>query len=116
MGKPEKLFPSSTSWNSRSKRSKVTLETVRQTDENAAGPHASDNTAMMLDASVEADRETSETYENWQMVTNQRSSKVQKTDTLDGVGRCGCGWVGVGVGVWVCDRRKRTHPHTQQKK
>ena len=54
----------------------MVIKAVRQTDENAAGKHASENTATKMD---ETDRETSETDENWQTVTNQRSNKLQKT-------------------------------------
>jgi hypothetical protein len=78
MGKVEKLSPSPTCSKSGSKRSKMIVEAVRQTDENATGQHARENTAMKMD---ETDRETSETDENWQTVTNQRSNKVQKTNT-----------------------------------
>ena len=57
------------------------LEAVKRTDENATGQHASATTAVKMDESVETDREKSESDENWQTVTNQRSNKVQKTHT-----------------------------------
>jgi hypothetical protein len=57
------------------------VKAVRQTDENATGQRASENTSMNMDKTVETDRETSETDENWQTVTNQRSNKLQKTNT-----------------------------------
>ena len=77
MGKAEKLSPSPTYPKSGSKRSKVIFEAVRRTDENATGQHASENTAMKIDETVETNRETGETDENWSTVTNQRSSKLQ---------------------------------------
>ena len=79
MGKVEKHSPSPTYSKSGSKRSKMTVTAVRHTDENAAGKHASENTATKMDENVDTDRDTSETDDNWQTVTNQRSSKVQKT-------------------------------------
>ena len=57
------------------------VKAVRQTSENAAGQHASENTATKMDENVDADRETSETDDNWQTVLNQRLNKVQKTNT-----------------------------------
>ena len=38
---------------------------VRQTDENATGQHARENTAMKMDETLETKGETSETDENW---------------------------------------------------
>ena len=78
MGKVEELSPSPTYSKSGSKRSKMIVKAVRQTDENATGQDASENTAMKMD---ETDRETSEIDENWQTVMNQRSNKIQKTNT-----------------------------------
>ena len=54
------------------------VKAVRRTDENVTGQHASENTAMKMDETVETDRETSETDENWQTVTKRRSSKQKK--------------------------------------
>ena len=54
------------------------VKTARQSDEHATGQHASANTAMKMHETVETDRETSETDENWQTVKNQRSNKLQK--------------------------------------
>ena len=82
MRKAEKLSPSPTYPKSGSKRTTMILKAVRRTDENATGQHASANTAMKMDETVETDRETSESDENWQTVMNQRSNKVQKTNTL----------------------------------
>ena len=81
MGKVEKLSPSPTYSKSGSKRTKVILEALRRTDENATGQHVRENTAMKMDETIETDREMSEIDENWQTVMNQRSSKVQKTNT-----------------------------------
>ena len=81
MGKVEKLSPSPTYSKSGSKRSKMIVKAVRQTDENTTGQHVSENTAMKMDETVETERETSEIDENWQTVTNQRSNKLQKTNT-----------------------------------
>ena len=81
MGKLEKLSPSPTYSESGSKRSKMIVKAVRQTDEDANGQHAAANTAMKMDETVETDRETSESDENWQTVMNQRLNKVQKTNT-----------------------------------
>ena len=81
MGKVEKLSPSPTYSKSGSKRSKMIVKAVRGTDENVTSQNASENTAMKMDETVETERETSETDENWQTVTNQRSNKVQKTNT-----------------------------------
>ena len=80
MGKVEKLSPSPTYSKSGSKRSKMIVKAVRQTDENAAGQHASENTATKMDENVDTDRDTSETDNNWQTVTNQRSNKFHKTN------------------------------------
>ena len=57
------------------------VKAVRQTDENATEQHASANTAMKMDETVETERETSESDANWQTFMNQRSNKVQKTNT-----------------------------------
>ena len=81
MGKAEKLSPSPTFSKSGSKRSKMIVKAVRQTDKNATGQHATANTAMQMDEAVDNDRETSESDENWQTVMNQRSNKIQKTNT-----------------------------------
>ena len=54
------------------------VKALKRTDENATRQPATENTAMKMD---ETDRETSETDENWQTVTNQRSNKLQKTNT-----------------------------------
>ena len=84
MGKAEKLSPSPTYSNSGSKRSKMIVKAVRQTDESATRQYVSANTAMKMDETVETvetDRETSESDENWQTVMNQRSNKVQKTNS-----------------------------------
>ena len=62
MGKVEKLSPPPTYPKSGSKRSKMIVKAVRQTDENAAGQNASENTAMKMGVT---DRETSETDEQW---------------------------------------------------
>ena len=76
MGKVEKLSPSLIYSKSRSKRYRMTVKAVRRTDdENTTGRYASENTAMNMD---ETERATSETDENWQTVTNQRSNKFQK--------------------------------------
>ena len=80
MGKAEKLSPSPTYSKSGSKRSKMIVKAVRQTEENATGQHANENTATKMDETVETNGETSETDENWQTVTNQRSNKLQKTN------------------------------------
>ena len=78
MGKAEKLSPSPTYPKSGSKRTKMILETVRRTDENAIRQHARENAAIKMDETIETDRETSETDEKWQTVSNQRSNKIQK--------------------------------------
>ena len=80
MGRVEKLSPSPTYSTSGSKRSKMIVKAVRRTDENVTSQNASENTAMKMDETVETDRETSESDENWQTVMNQRSNKVQKTN------------------------------------
>jgi hypothetical protein len=56
----------------------MVIKTVRQTDENATGQHASENTATKTDDTVDTNGERSETDENWQTVTNERSNKLQK--------------------------------------
>ena len=81
MGKVEKLSPSPTYSKSGSKRSKMIVKAVRQSDENVTSQNASENIALNMDETVETDRETSETDDNWQTVTNQRSNEVQKTNT-----------------------------------
>ena len=81
MGKVEKHSPSPTYSKSGSKRSKMVIKAVRQTDEIATGQHASENTATKMDETVETDRDTSETVDNWQTVTNQRSNKLQKNNS-----------------------------------
>ena len=79
MGKVEKQSPSPTYSKKGTKRSKMIVKTVKRTEENATGQIASENTAMKMDETVETNGETSETDENWQTVTNQRSNKLQKT-------------------------------------
>ena len=81
MGKAEKLSPSPTYPKSGSKRTKVILEAVRRTDENTIRQHARESAAMKMDETIETDRETIETDEQWQTVSNQRSNKIQKTNT-----------------------------------
>ena len=81
MGKVEKLSPSPTYSKNASKRSKMIVKAVRQTDENAAGQHTSESRATKMDENVDTARDTSETDDNWQTVTNQRSNKLQKTNT-----------------------------------
>ena len=46
------------------------VKSIRRTDENATGQHASANTAMKMDGTVDTDRETSENDDNRQTVTN----------------------------------------------
>jgi hypothetical protein len=53
MGKAEKLSPPPTYSKSGSKRSKMTVKTVRRTDRNATKQHASESTAMKMDGTVE---------------------------------------------------------------
>ena len=81
MGKAEKLSPSPTYPKSESKRTKVILEAVRRTDGNAIRQHARESAAMKMDETIETDRETIETDEKWQTLSNQRSNKIQKTNT-----------------------------------
>jgi cobalamin-dependent methionine synthase I len=81
MGKVEKLSPSPTYSKSGSKRSKMIVKALKRTDENATRQHASENTATKMDETVDTNEETSETDENWQTITNQRSNKFRKTDT-----------------------------------
>ena len=81
VGKAEKLSPSPTYPKSESKRTKVILGAVRRTDGNAFRQLARENAAMEMDEIIETDRETSETDENWHRVINQRSNKIQKTNT-----------------------------------
>jgi hypothetical protein len=81
MGKAEKLSPSPTYSKSGSKRSKTLITAVKQTDECTTRPHASELTAMMMDETVDTDRATSEIDDKWHTVTNQRSNKVQKTNS-----------------------------------
>ena len=78
MGKVEKLSPSPTYPRSGSKRTKVILEAVRRTDENAIRQHASESAAMKMDETIETNRETSETDEKCQTFNNQRSHKIRK--------------------------------------
>ena len=80
MGKAGKLSPSATYPKGGSKRTKMIVEAVRRTDENAIRQHAGESAAMKMDETIETNRETSETDEKWQTVSNQRSSKIQKTD------------------------------------
>ena len=61
MAKAQKLSPSPTYSKIESKRSKTIDKAVRQTDEDAIRQHASDNTAMKMDGTVETHRVTSET-------------------------------------------------------
>ena len=79
MGKAEELSPSPTYLKGVSNRTKVILEAVGRTDENAIRPHARESAAMKMDGTIETDRETSDTDEEWQTVSNQRPSKIQKT-------------------------------------
>ena len=81
MGKAEKLSPSPTYPKSGSKRTKVILEAFRRTDENTIRQHARESAAMKMDETIETDRETIETDEQWQTVSKQRSNKIQKTNT-----------------------------------
>jgi hypothetical protein len=81
MGKPEKLSRSYSFPKSGSKRTKVILEAVRRTDENAIRQHARDNAAMKMEDTIETDKETIDTDEKWQTVSNQRSNKIQKSNT-----------------------------------
>ena len=74
MGKAEKLSTSPTYSRSGSKRSKMIVKAVRQSDKNATA-----TTAMKMDEAVETARETSESDEKWQTVGNQRSNKIQKS-------------------------------------
>ena len=57
------------------------LEAVRRTYENGIRQHAGENVSTKMDEAIEIDRETIETDDNWQTVTNQRSNKVQKTNS-----------------------------------
>ena len=57
------------------------VKAVRQTDETATGQHASENAVMKIDETVGTVRETIEADEEWQTVSNQRSDKIQKTNT-----------------------------------
>jgi hypothetical protein len=77
MGKVYKLSPSPTSSKRGSKRSKMIVKAIRQTDENAIRQLARENAAMKMDETIETDRETSETDEKWQTVSNQRTNKVK---------------------------------------
>jgi hypothetical protein len=81
MGKAEKLSPSPTYSKSGSKRSKTIVKAARQTDESAIRQHARENAAMKMDETIDTARETIETDENWQTVSNQRSKKMQKANT-----------------------------------
>ena len=59
---------------------------MRQTDENAIRQHASENAAMKMDENIETDRDTSETDENWQTVsepTIEQDTKNQYACTND---------------------------------
>ena len=58
------------------------LEAVRRTDENAIRQHARESAAMKMDETIETDRETIATDDKWQTVSNQRSNKIHKTNTL----------------------------------
>ena len=81
MGKVQKLSPSPTYSKSGSKRSKMIIKAIRQTDENAIRQHARENAAMKMDETIDTDRVTNETDEKWQSVSHQRSNNIQKTDT-----------------------------------
>jgi hypothetical protein len=81
MGKVEKLSRSPTYQKNGSKRSKTIVQADRQTEENTTTQHASENTVMKMDETVDTDRGSSETDYSWQKVTNQRSNKIQKTNT-----------------------------------
>ena len=81
MGTEEKLFPSLTYPKGGSKRIEMIAEAVRRTDENAIRQHAGENTAMKMGETVETNGETSETHEKWQTAGNQRSNKIQNTNT-----------------------------------
>ena len=81
MGTEEKLSPSPTYPKSGSKRSKMIVKAVRRTDGNATRQHARESAAMKMDETIETDRETIDTDEKWQTVSNQRSNKIQKSNT-----------------------------------
>ena len=81
MGKAEKLSPSPTYPKGGSKRIKMIVDAVRRTDENVIRQHARENDSRKMDETIETDRETIETDEKWQTVNNQRSNKIQKTNT-----------------------------------
>ena len=81
MGKAEKLSPSPTYPKKGSKRTKMIVEAVRRTDENAIRQLARENASMKMDETIETDRETSETDEKWQTVSHQRLNKIQKNNT-----------------------------------
>ena len=81
MGKAEKLSPSPIYPKGGSKRIKMIVKAVRRTDENAISQLARENASRKMDETIETDRETIETDEKWQMVNNQRSNKIQKTNT-----------------------------------
>ena len=81
MGKSKKLCLSPIHSKSGFKTSKMMAKAVRRTDENTTRQHTSQNTAMKMDETVETDRKTSETDENWQTIINQRSNDVRKTNT-----------------------------------
>jgi hypothetical protein len=71
MGKVEKLSPLPTYSTGGSKRTNMILEDVRRTDENAIRQYAGENAAMKMDETIETVRQTSETNEKWQTVSNR---------------------------------------------
>ena len=81
MGAAEKISPSPSHLKGESKRTTVILEPVMRTDQNAIRQHARENAAMKMDETIETDRETSKVDGDWQVVSNQRSNKMQKTNT-----------------------------------
>jgi hypothetical protein len=67
MGKAGKLSPSATYPKGGSKRTKMIVEAVRRTDENAIRQLAGENAALKMDEIIATDRETDE---KWQTVSN----------------------------------------------
>ena len=56
------------------------VEAVRRTNENAIRQHARESVAMRMNETLETDRETIETDEKWQTVSNQRLNMIQKNN------------------------------------
>ena len=81
MGKAENLSPSPIYPKGGSKRTKMIVEAVRRINENAIRQLARENASMKMDETSETDRETIDTDEKWQTVSNQRSNKIQKSNT-----------------------------------